>query len=57
VDAPIYNGLFDCFGKVLRNEGPLGFYKGFLPIWGRFAPTATLQLVIFEQLRGLAGMK
>jgi hypothetical protein len=42
VDAKIYNGFFDCGKKIMANEGPAGFYKGFLPIWGRFAPTATL---------------
>lgn len=41
-DAKIYNGFIDCFGKILKNEGPLGFYKGFLPIWSRFAPTTCL---------------
>ena len=58
-DAKLYNGFVDCFGKILKNEGPLGFYKGFFPIWSRFAPTTCLQLIIFEQLRkatGLGGM-
>jgi len=55
-DAKIYNGFIDCFRKILANEGPTGFYKGFLPIWGRFAPATTFQLVIFEQLRRAAGM-
>ena len=41
-DAKLYNGFVDCFVKILKNEGPLGFYKGFLPIWGRFAPTTCL---------------
>ena len=50
-DAKLYNGFTDCFGKILKNEGPLGFYKGFFPIWSRFAPTTCLQLIIFEQLR------
>mmetsp|Transcript_5663 Transcript_5663/g.8963 ORF Transcript_5663/g.8963 Transcript_5663/m.8963 type:complete len:295 (-) Transcript_5663:82-966(-) len=55
-DAKIYNGFVDCFAKILKNEGPLGFYKGFMPIWGRFAPTTCLQLVIFEQLRKVVGL-
>ena len=55
-DAKLYNGFGDCFAKILANEGPLGFYKGFLPIWGRFAPTTCLQLMIFEQLRKVLGM-
>lgn len=56
-DAKLYNGFFDCAMKIVQNEGPLGFWKGFMPIWGRFAPTTTLQLIIFEQLRKAAGMQ
>jgi hypothetical protein len=55
-DAKLYNGFADCFAKILANEGPLGFYKGFLPIWSRFAPTTCIQLIIFEQLRKVSGM-
>jgi len=55
-DAKLYNGFVDCAMKIFRNEGPLGFYKGFFPIWGRFAPTTCLQLVIFEQLRKMSGL-
>ena len=57
VDNPMYTGVGDCFSKILATEGPMGFYKGFMPIWGRFAPTTCMQLVIFEQLRKMAGMK
>lgn len=56
-DAKLYNGFADCVMKMLKSEGPLGFYKGFIPIWSRFAPTTCLQLIIFEQLRGVMGMK
>eukprot|EP00622_Pseudochattonella_farcimen_P001470 FR736176.1.p2 GENE.FR736176.1~~FR736176.1.p2 ORF type:complete len:113 (+),score=11.19 FR736176.1:1-339(+) len=56
-DAKIYSGAFDCVGKILAAEDPGGFYRGFFPIWMRFAPTTCLQLIIFEQLRGLMGMK
>ena len=52
-----YNGLIDCFTKVLKHEGPFAFYRGFLPIWGRFAPQATLQLVVFEKLLKFTGHK
>jgi len=41
-DKKIYNGFFDCAGKIFANEGPLAFWKGFIPIWGRFAPTTCL---------------
>jgi len=56
-DAKIYNNALDCMMKVARQEGPLTFWRGFMPIWSRFAPTTTLQLIIFEQLRGMMGMK
>lgn len=56
-DAKLYSGAFDCVGKILAAEGPTGFYRGFIPIWMRFAPTTCLQLIIFEQLRGVLGMK
>jgi len=46
-DAKSYNGFVDCAIKVVRNEGPMGLYAGWIPIWGRFAPTTSLQLVIF----------
>jgi hypothetical protein len=57
VDAKLYNNAVDCMMKIARNEGPLTFWRGFIPIWSRFAPTTTLQLVIFEQLRVTMGMK
>lgn len=54
-DQKIYNGFTDAAVKIFRNEGPGAFYRGFLPIWGRFAPQATLQLVIFENLLQATG--
>ena len=56
IEQKIYSGLVDCFSKVVKSEGPLALYKGFFPIWARFAPTATLQLMIWELLREMAGM-
>ena len=56
-DKKIYNNAFDCMVKIATQEGPLTFWRGFMPIWSRFAPTTTLQLIIFEQMRGMMGMK
>ena len=55
-DAKLYNGFVDCTVKLLKAQGPRGLYAGFIPIWARFAPTTTLQLVIFEQLKGPFGV-
>ena len=54
-DRRIYTGFVDCAAKIAKEKGPSYFYRGFLPIWGRFAPQATLQLMIFEVLLGAAG--
>lgn len=56
-DAKIYNNALDCIMKIIKNEGVATLWRGFIPIWSRFAPTTTLQLVVFEQLRSLVGMK
>jgi hypothetical protein len=56
-DQKIYNNAIDCAYKIATQEGPLTFWRGFMPIWSRFAPTTTLQLIIFEQLRSVMGMK
>ena len=56
-DRKLYSGFVDAAVKIMKNEGPAAFYRGFLPIWARFAPTATLQLLIFEQLLSLSGYK
>lgn len=55
-DAKIYNGFVDCTMKIIAKDGPLGLYRGFIPIWARFAPTTTLQLVIFEQMKPIFGV-
>jgi hypothetical protein len=57
VDAKIYNGFSDCLMKIIAKDGPKGLYAGFIPIWARFAPTTTLQLVIFEQIKPVFGVE
>jgi hypothetical protein len=51
----VYKGFGDAALKILQKDGPFAFYRGFFPIWGRFAPQATLQLVIFEKMLNLTG--
>lgn len=54
---PKYKGLIDCMMKTVKNEGPLGLYKGFVPMWGRMGPFTVIQLTTWEQLRSLCGIK
>eukprot|EP00587_Corethron_hystrix_P008784 CAMPEP_0113325410 /NCGR_PEP_ID=MMETSP0010_2-20120614/17739_1 /TAXON_ID=216773 ORGANISM="Corethron hystrix, Strain 308" /NCGR_SAMPLE_ID=MMETSP0010_2 /ASSEMBLY_ACC=CAM_ASM_000155 /LENGTH=299 /DNA_ID=CAMNT_0000185205 /DNA_START=327 /DNA_END=1226 /DNA_ORIENTATION=- /assembly_acc=CAM_ASM_000155 len=56
-DTKIYNNVIDCCAKLVKNEGLSTLWRGFMPIWMRFAPTTTMQLVIFEQFRVLMGMQ
>lgn len=56
-DKKLYSGFADAVVKIARTQGPTAFYRGFLPIWGRFAPSATLQLLIFETLLRVSGFQ
>jgi len=46
-----YKSGLDCFAKVLKNEGPLGLYKGFVPAFVRLGPQTILTFVFMEQLK------
>jgi len=51
-----YNGFLDCLVKTVRSQGPQGLWAGFIPIWARFAPTTTMQLVIFSFMKKWFGI-
>lgn len=46
-----YNGVIDCFVKVLQAEGLRGLYKGFWPNYLRIAPHSTLVLLFYDQAK------
>ena len=56
-NAKLYEGMTDCLVKTVRNEGILSLWKGFIPIWARFAPMVTLQLLTIEFLYASFGFK
>lgn len=56
-DKKIYTGFTDCLVKTVKSDGVLSLWRGFIPIWARFAPQATLQLLTIEFLYGLCGFK
>merc|ERR1719213_1389333 len=45
----MYSGMADCFGKILKNEGPAGFFKGALANVLR-GTGAALVLVIYDEI-------
>ena len=46
--AVTYNGVFDCFAKIMRNEGIRGFYKGLTPNMLRIFPSSGLFFLAYE---------
>jgi len=54
-DAKLYDGFVDCLVKTVQEGGVLSLWRGFIPIWARFAPTATIQLLTIETLYSTFG--
>ncbi|XP_047329916.1 mitochondrial uncoupling protein 1-like [Impatiens glandulifera] len=48
-----YKNTLDCFMKTLKNEGPLAFYKGFLPNFGRLGSWNVIMFLTLEQAKKL----
>ncbi|KAL7525621.1 hypothetical protein ACHAXR_001081, partial [Thalassiosira sp. AJA248-18] len=56
-DVKLYDGLLDCAKKTVQEGGVLSLWRGFVPIWARFAPQATLQLLMIEVIYNKMGFK
>lgn len=56
-DAKLYDGFVDCAKKTVQEGGVLSLWRGFIPIWARFAPQATLQLLTIEVIYNTMGFK
>ena len=48
-----YNGVTDCFVKILEKEGVWGFYKGWAASLFRLGPHTVLSLVFWDRTRKL----
>ncbi|XP_074574448.1 mitochondrial uncoupling protein 1-like [Curcuma longa] len=48
-----YRSTIDCFVKTMKNEGPLAFYKGFLPNFGRLGSWNVVMFLTLEQVKKL----
>jgi len=56
-DKKIYDGLVDCAIKTVKRDGFASLWRGFIPIWARFAPQATMQLLTLEYLYSSFGFR
>jgi len=45
-----YKSTLHCFNTTLATEGPLAFYKGFMPYYIRLGPQTMITLIVYEQL-------
>lgn len=46
-----YKGALNCAYRMMRDEGPLSFYKGFWPSFMRLSSWSIVMFVCFEQLK------
>ncbi|OQU84127.1 mitochondrial uncoupling protein 1 [Sorghum bicolor] len=46
-----YKSTLDCFVKTLKNDGPLAFYKGFLPNFARLGSWNVIMFLTLEQVQ------
>ncbi|XP_072220171.1 mitochondrial adenyl nucleotide antiporter SLC25A24-like isoform X2 [Leuresthes tenuis] len=46
-----YAGMFDCAKKILRKEGVIAFYKGYIPNLLGIIPYAGIDLAVYETLK------
>uniref|UniRef100_A0A8C7ZRD4 Solute carrier family 25 member 24 n=1 Tax=Oryzias sinensis TaxID=183150 RepID=A0A8C7ZRD4_9TELE len=46
-----YAGMFDCAKKILKKEGVIAFYKGYIPNLLGIIPYAGIDLAVYETLK------
>ncbi|XP_047258938.1 mitochondrial uncoupling protein 2 isoform X6 [Capsicum annuum] len=46
----VYRNTFDCFLRIFKCEGPLAFYKGFLPSFFRLGSWNVIMFLTLEQV-------
>ena len=54
-DVPNYNGIYDGFRTVVKNDGFLGLYRGLLPAYVRCFPCLAIQFWCLEKGKQLFG--
>lgn len=47
---PEYSGALDVLAKVVKNEGVLALWKGFVPYYFRLGPHTVLTFILLEQM-------
>lgn len=50
-NSQAYKNTLDCFVKTLKYDGPLAFYKGFIPNFGRLGSWNVIMFLTLEQVK------
>ncbi len=50
-DVPRYNGILDCIGKIVKQEGITGLYRGLYISYIKCFPTLAIQFWTYETLK------
>ena len=45
-----YSGMMDCFGKIIKDEGVVKLWSGFVPAFVKLAPYTIISLILTEQI-------
>jgi solute carrier family 25 citrate transporter 1 len=53
MDAHKYSGFIGCFSHILKQEGPMGFYKGVGPRMARVILDVAITFAVFNQIKRL----
>ena len=56
-DKKLYDGMVDCTVQTVRKEGVLTLWRAIIPMWARFAPSVTIQLMTVEVLYSMFGFQ
>ena len=56
VTSEVYTSGFDVMQKVVKREGVMALYRGFLPQWARIAPYSIIQFMAWEQMCQMVGI-
>ena len=52
-----YSGGMAAAADILRNDGPKGFFKGWVANFARLGPQTVITFIVCERLRDVLGMK
>jgi hypothetical protein len=47
----VYNGIYDCLFKIVKNDGFLGLYRGLRPLQIAIIPYCAVDMTIFGGIR------